>query len=283
MADLRDSNGNPFNATQHCPDGCPPSPGDKAALRCATAATCVVPSTPTIDRGGKGDQADDRDQAYPDLCAEPSGGLQWPPGFAGDLARFVYVSNYIPVKDIAIAAVLGFLAGVCGRAYRTKTKIDVALYIVLVARSGVGKDGLHEGIDRLLKQAVIPGAERFVRRDNFASGPALHKALLQSPGFLYLQGEWGRRLKAMADPRNSPMQDLRTIFTDAYGKSHLQGKAYSDAQKTLPGVDLPALSFLGETTPDTYLESLTPDMMKTASCPASWLLPMSATDHPLTT
>lgn len=192
----------------------------------------------------------------------PAGdGIQWPPGFAGVIARFIYERSYSPVKEVAITATLGLLAGVCGRACRTYTGKDLALYLILVARSGIGKDSTHEGIPMMLRIANVPMADRFVRAQDFVSGEALHKEVLREPGFLALQGEFGRKLKRMSNPTDTPMQTFRTVMTNAYGKQHLEGKSYSNADDSLLGVDWPALSFLGETTPGTFLECLTPDMM----------------------
>lgn len=188
--------------------------------------------------------------------------LPWPPGFAGQLANFIYQNSYLAIPEVAISATLGLLAGVCGRAFETPTGKDLALYIILVARSGVGKDGIHDGIPKLINLAAIPGAEHFIRQQDFASGPALHKALLMQPGFLNLQGEFGRKLKGMSNLNNAPMQELRTVMTNAYAKDFLEGKAYSSNEKSLLGVRWPALSFLGETTPGTFSESQTPDMME---------------------
>jgi hypothetical protein len=184
----------------------------------------------------------------------------WPPGRAGRLARLIYDRSYSPIREVAVAATLGVLAGVAGRAYRTYTGKDLGLYIILIARSGVGKDGIHEGIPYLLKVANVPMAEYFLRAQDFVSGEALHKELLATPGFLNLQGEFGRKLKRMANPHDTPMQNLRTVMTGAFGKQFLEGKTYSNSDNNLLGVCWPALSFLGETTPSTYLECLTPDM-----------------------
>jgi hypothetical protein len=188
--------------------------------------------------------------------------LPWPRGFAGELAQFIYKSSYSPVPEVAITATLGLLAGVCGRAYRTHTGKDLSLYMILVARSGIGKDAIHEGIPTLLRMAEVPQAELFLRATDFVSGEALHKSLLTSPGFLNLQGEFGRKLKRMSNPADTPMQQLRTLMTNAYSKQYLEGKNYSNADKNMPGVVWPALSFLGETTPGTFLGCLTPDMME---------------------
>ncbi|UVO49250.1 YfjI family protein [Sphingomonas sp. SUN019] len=187
--------------------------------------------------------------------------LPWPPGRAGTIARFLYQTSYCPIPEVSITATVALLAGVCGRAYRTYSGIDLALYMILVAKSGVGKDGMHDGIPMMLELADRPMARGFVRAQDFASGEALHKELLREPGFLYLQGEFGKKLKRMANPLDAPMQSFRTIMTKAFGKRFLEGKSYSNPEDSLNGVDWPALSFVGETTPGTFLECITPDMM----------------------
>ena len=154
----------------------------------------------------------------------PAGSLQWPPGRAGVFARFIFNGSYSPVREVAVVATLGLLAGVCGRAYRTYTGKDLALYLILVAKSGIGKDSTHEGIPAMLKLANVPMADRFVRAQDYVSGEALHKDLLREPGFLALQGEFGRKLKRMSNPTDTPMQNLRTVLTNAYGKQFLEGK-----------------------------------------------------------
>ena len=191
-----------------------------------------------------------------------SNDLPFPPGFAGHLAKQIFQSSYLSVREVAIAASLGVLAGICGRAFETPTGKDLALFIILVGRSGTGKDTIHESIHSLIKNANLDAASYFVRSQDFASGPALHKELLARPGFLNLQGEFGRRLKAMSILNNAPMQELRTTMTNCYAKDFLAGKSYSDADKSLQGVKWPSLSFLGETTPETFAEALTPDMME---------------------
>lgn len=199
--------------------------------------------------------------APPEACPSAVDAIPWPPGRTGVIARYLHDSSYSPIPEVAITATLGLLAGVCGRAYRTHTDKDLALYMILVAQSGVGKDALHEGIPMMLKLSEHPQASSFLRASDFASGEALHKELLREPGFLYLQGEFGRRLKRMGQPQDTPMQTYRTVLTNAFAKRYLEGKEYSNKPDSIEGVDWPALSFLGETTPNTFLECLTPDMM----------------------
>lgn len=56
--------------------------------------------------------------------------------------------------------------------------------------------------------------ERFVRAQDFVSGEALHKEVLREPGFLALQGGFGRKLKRMSNPTDTSMQLLRTVMTN---------------------------------------------------------------------
>lgn len=185
-----------------------------------------------------------------------------PPGFAGVLANAILQGSYQPASEIAIAATLGLLAGVCGRAFAIPSGKDCALHIILVAKSGLGKEAIHEGIAAMIDLSGIPEARYFVQAVDFASGPALQKRLLDNPGFLNLQGEFGRKLRRMANSKDAPMQELRTVMTKSYGKDWLDGMEYSNAEKNKNGVKWPALSFLGETTPGTFTESLTADMME---------------------
>jgi len=188
--------------------------------------------------------------------------FSFPPGFAGVIAHHMYANSYSPIMEVATVATVALLAGVCGRTYRTHTNVDLSLYQILVARSGIGKDAIHKEIPKWVKVNGVVGADRFLQATDFVSGPALHRQLLATPGFLNLQGEFGRRLKRMANPTDAPEQAFRTVLTNAYSKDYLEGKTYSDTAKNVPGVAYPALSFLGETTPDKFKEALTSDMME---------------------
>jgi hypothetical protein len=190
--------------------------------------------------------------------------LTLPPGFAGVLASTILNGSYIQLYETAVPATLALLAGVTGRAYRTPTGKDLSQYMILVAPMAVGKDAIHEGIPAVLELAEAPfiNPDRFVRREDFVSGAALHRAVLESPGFLNLQGEFGRKLKRMANASDAPMQELRTKLTRAYSAPYMDGKTHSRPEDCLPGVRFPALSFLGETMPRTFFDLLTPDMLE---------------------
>jgi hypothetical protein len=189
--------------------------------------------------------------------------LSMPPGFAGVLADAIHNGSFIQLYETAIPATLALLAGVTGRAYRTPTGKDLSQYQILVAPMAVGKDAIHDGIPALLELAgPYTNTHRFVRREDFVSGAALHRAILETPGFVNLQGEFGRKLQRMANPTDSPMQELRTKMTRAYSAAYMDAKTHSRPEDSISGVKHPAFSFLGETTPRTFFDVLGPEMME---------------------
>ena len=212
------------------------------------AAAIAVSDTPTVD---------------------VAGAIDWPPGLVGALAHFIYASSPRPIKEISILTALGFIAGVTGRAFNISNS-GLNMYLIVVAQSGVGKEAIHSGISLICEKLreISPQAQAFVDFSEMASGQGLKKACSTQNSFLNVSGEWGRKLRRIAGEErgDGPMATLRTEMTNLYQKSGrgnlVGGISYSNKEQNLSVMSAVAYSMIGETTPGTFFESLTPSMME---------------------
>lgn len=188
--------------------------------------------------------------------------LKTPPGLVGEIALYIYSSSVRPVEEVALVAALALVAGICGRSYNV-SDYGLQQYLILLAKTGVGKEGAASGINRLIAaiRPKVPMVDTFVGPGMFASGPALVRVLDEKPCLLSVLGEFGLTLQQLCDPRaNSAEVTLRRILLDLYGKSGwagiLQSSAYADKEKNTKSVRAPNLTILGEATPESFFEGL---------------------------
>lgn len=197
----------------------------------------------------------------PDECPLP-----YPPGFVGKLAQFIFQQAPRPVPEVAIVGALGLMAGIAGRAWHIPGS-GLNLYIVLVARSAVGKEAMLSGIAKVIAAATtqFPFAANFVDFSDFVSGPALVKNCLARPCFVNVAGEIGHKFLAMSAGKDNSMQTLRKQLTTLYAKSGPDdvagGLTYSNHEDNVASVAGVAFSLIGETTPGTFYEAVTDAMM----------------------
>lgn len=195
------------------------------------------------------------------------GALPMPPGFVGALAQFIYQQAPRPVAEVAIVRALGLMAGVCGKVWHIPGS-GLNLYVVLVARSAIGKEAMHSGISKIIRAAMVkcPVAGNFANFDDYVSGPALIKACAGNHSFVNIAGEIGHKFLAMAVDKDASMRSLRKVLTTLYSKSGptdvAGGIAYSSQENNVESVMSVAFSLIGETTPNTFYESITDAMMR---------------------
>lgn len=196
------------------------------------------------------------------ITAQLSSEDLFPDGLVGRVAKYIYKSAARPVPEIGLMASLGYLAGIVGQRYNV-SGVGLNQYLILLAKTGVGKEGIAGGIDRLNNQIrkTVPGVEQFRGPSAFSSGPALVKMMSEKPVFLSILGEFGITLQQLCDPRaNGAQVTLRQAYLDLFQKSGkssiLRASVYSDKEKNTDDVESPALSILGESTPESFYEGL---------------------------
>lgn len=204
-------------------------------------------------------------------------GPDFPPGIIGDIANWIVKTAYIPMRESALIASLGYAVGLIGRGFHING-LGLNQYIVLIADSGEGKEGGKKGI-RAIHKAVyqkVPAALHCMGSSDFSAGVSMVKELAETPCFLGIAGEIGVTLRGMLDPRaNQNIKDLKRALTDAWSESGpdgiLNGRKYSDRSKNSGDVRRPCLSVIGESVPSHFYGSLSVDVINDGFIPR-WIV-----------
>jgi hypothetical protein len=187
-----------------------------------------------------------------------------PHGLVREIAAAIYNFAPRPVPEIAVAASIGLLSGICGRCYNI-SGTGLNQYTLLLAKTGRGKEAMNGGISKLLGSIshVVKDASMFYGPSKIASQQALLKHIAnKSKSFVSIMGEFPDVLKKMLnESRNTNQQDVKSEMLNLYNKSGkgdvLGEMIYSDKDKNTKAVTAPAFSILGEGTPEKYYELLT--------------------------
>lgn len=200
-------------------------------------------------------------------------GLPFPPGLVGELADYIQASAIRPVSDISLAGALALTSGVAARSYNV-SGTGLNQYLVLLARTGSGKEGIATGIDALVAalRPQIPMVDRFIGPAAFASGQALVRVLDEQPCFVSILGEVGTFFEQLADPKApAPIALLRKALLDIYNKSGwnkvLRPSVYADSEKNTKIVQAPNVTILGESTPEEFYRKLDMRMINNGLLP----------------
>ena len=210
----------------------------------------------------------------PPTAYSKAGPLTPPPGLAGDIAEFLYAASHKPVKEVSIVGALGLMAGLAGRAFNVSAT-GLNLYLLLLARTGRGKEAMAKGISKLNTrlQNQCPYIDDFEGPGDLASGQALLRYFSASKTLsnLSIFGEFGIKLKSMCQGQFGPDLMLQKVMLDLYSKSgatdRLMPTAYSDSERTIGILHSPAFSLIGESTPDWFYDNVDETMISTGLLP----------------
>jgi hypothetical protein len=205
--------------------------------------------------------------------ASPLASSPFPPGLVGEVAQFIYDAAPRPVPEIALAGAIGFLAGILGRSYNV-SGTGLNQYVLLLAPTGSGKEAIANGTDKLIEavKSQVPSASEFVGPGELVSSAGLIKWLAAKPAVYTIVGEFGLKLAEMSSAKANPhLSSLKRVLLDLYHKSGmgnvLQPMAYSDKEKNTQQIYSPALTLIGESTPERFYEVLDEAMVSEGLLP----------------
>jgi hypothetical protein len=186
----------------------------------------------------------------------------FPVGIVGEVAKYILSSAIRPIPEVALCGAIALCAGIVARSYNI-SGTGLNQYIILLAKTGRGKEGAASGIDNLIAavRRNIPMADQFLGPAAFASGQAIVKVLDKKPCFVSVLGEFGLTLQQICDPRASGAEIMyKKVLLDIFAKSGhskvLRSSAYSDSEKDTRMVQAPNVSLLGESTPENFFAGL---------------------------
>lgn len=210
-----------------------------------------------------------------------------PPGLMGEIAKFVFASSPTPVREIALAAAIGVMAGIAGRCYNV-SGAGLNQYILCLAATGSGKEQVSTGISHLMNsiKITVPAAADFRGPAQIRSDAGLIKWLGAHPSVFSIIGEFGIRLKQLSSQNaNSHEMGIRALLLDLYNKSgagkQLDSMAYSDKEKNTKVIHNVAFTLLAESTPETFYGALDESMISEGLLPRFTIIEYEGEQPPL--
>jgi len=202
-----------------------------------------------------------------------------PTGLLGEIAQYIYSAAPRQVPEIALCGAIGIMAGICGRAYNI-SGTGLNQYLMLLAPTGSGKEAMASGISNLLLevQKAVPSAHDFIGPGEIRSDAALLKYIAKkSPSFLTIGGEFGHTLEQMSSINgSSTVKGIKRVMLDLYGKSGqgavLRPTIYSDSDKNTLALNSPAFSFIGESAPESFFNSVDEQLVADGMLPRFTLI-----------
>lgn len=193
--------------------------------------------------------------------------IDFPPGGVGELAKYLHAIAVRQHKEIAIATALAIFSGICGKVWQIEGT-GLNLYLIVLGKSGIGKEQIHKGSAAVVHEIInhIPEVSNFINFDEFASGPALRKALAEQNCFVNIVNEWGKTMTRLATERDGAASSFRNTLLTFYQKNSIQaiagGLVYSNKEGNVTSSSGVAYSMIGDSTPEEYYDALSKKTMK---------------------
>ena len=182
-----------------------------------------------------------------------------------------HIKRVAPIPDpvISYAGAIALLSGIAGRRFNTPTRTGLNQYVIILGRTGIGKEGAMTGIGSIFENlSDTEGSQnRFVGPGYIASGQAMLAELSEKPNMLCSIGEIGHLFRQLSSPNSGPadsllLRMLLTLHNKSGANDWLQSSSWADKKRNLPNIKSPALTILGDSTPRYFYKGMNPDMIQ---------------------
>ncbi|MBY0490610.1 MAG: bifunctional DNA primase/polymerase [Gemmatimonadaceae bacterium] len=187
------------------------------------------------------------------------------PGILEEMVAWSMRTAPHPVRMYSVAAALGVASTVCARRYTTSRQNYSTLYLLVIGKSGTGKEHVRRSAHALLRAG---DAATLIGPNEWTSRSAVWSSLYSQPQSLAIVDEFGQFLGAAsggsdgATMKNGVLTALMELFsrvddvaiTPQFSTLTLSAKQRKNAERK--AIERPGKSVIGLTTPNEWYESL---------------------------
>ncbi len=190
----------------------------------------------------------------PSLTVQAEGGIDYPPGLVGDIARWIVDTSRRPQPELAIGAALAIVGTVAGRQFAGPTRSGTHLYVLGLAPTGKGKDHPLQQISRIMSAASLG---HHIGPSEFISMPAVVNFLTRKPLSICPMDEFGGFMKRINSRRASGFESsiskvLRTMWSSSFAP-YLTPEWASKPSETIHS---PSITIFGASTPEQFYSAM---------------------------
>ncbi len=190
----------------------------------------------------------------PSLPVQAEGGIDYPPGLVGDIARWIVDTSRRPQPELAIGAALAIVGTVAGRQFAGPTRSGTHLYVLGLAPTGKGKDHPLQQISRIMSAASLG---HHIGPSEFISMPAVVNFLTRKPLSICPMDEFGGFMKRINSRRASGFESsiskvLRTMWSSSFAP-YLTPEWASKPSETIHS---PSITIFGASTPEQFYSAM---------------------------
>ncbi len=181
--------------------------------------------------------------------------LNHPPGLTGEMVKQIRAISYRDSPVLALGAALAGLAHFSGNNYLvTPWEAPLTPYFVIIAPTGEGKERPRSFLRNCAAKLTYSG----ITREAMASGPALLREMGEYNQMLFMPDEVGFLLQQKKDSGHisALVADITMMFGKGIEGSY-SGKGFANKNDRIDPISNPALTIMGTTTLETFMDSLT--------------------------